>query len=81
MSRESLVQIVERVSTDPAFRAQFESDPESALAGYNLTADERAALIRGDENQLRELGVDVRMAKYIPQPTTDTPWPTSPSIT
>ena len=50
-------------STDAAFRAQLESNPEAALAGYGLTADEKAALLRGDERELSELGVDGRVTK------------------
>jgi hypothetical protein len=80
MSRTALVQVVERASTDVAFRAQLASNPESALAGYELTAEERAVLLRGDHDQLREVGVEARISKEIPPPTTDTPWPMPPTI-
>ncbi len=63
MSKEILAQVVERASTDAAFRAQLASSPESALAGYDLTADERAALLSGDAGQLQSLGVDARITK------------------
>ena len=43
-----LAEIIERASTDAAFRAQLQSNPEAALAGYALTAEERAALLSGD---------------------------------
>ena len=80
MSRGALVQVVERASTDAAFRAQLASNPESALVGYDLTAEERVALLRGDHDRLRELGVDVRVTKEVAPPTTDTPWPTPPTV-
>jgi hypothetical protein len=80
MSQEGFAQVAERASTEATFRALLARDPERALAGYNLTADERATLLRGDNGQLRELGVDARVTKDIPQPTTDTPWPTLPSV-
>ena len=63
MSQESLSKIVERASTDPAFRAQLQSNPESALAGYDLTAEERAALMSGDPGRMQGLGVDARVSK------------------
>ena len=63
MSRAALVQVAERASTDAAFRAQLASNPESALAGYNLTAEERAALRSSDPTALRALGVEARVTK------------------
>ena len=63
MSRESLTQVVERASTDPAFRAELHMDPQSALAGYDLSAEERAALVSGDTSRVEALGVDARVTK------------------
>ena len=44
MSQDAMAKVIERASTDAGFRAQLKTNPESALAGYNLTADERACL-------------------------------------
>jgi hypothetical protein len=74
MSRETLVQVVERVSTDAAFRAQFESDPTSALAGYDLTGEERTALLNRDATKLQALGVDARLTKQDTGPWINEPW-------
>ncbi|HZU07007.1 MAG TPA: Os1348 family NHLP clan protein [Chloroflexota bacterium] len=63
MSQEALAQVIERASTDAAFRAQLQSDPDRALAGYELTAEERAALLSGDPGQLQSLGVEQRVSK------------------
>ena len=63
MSRGALVQVVERASTDAAFRAQLASNPESALVGYDLTAEERVALRSGDPTALQALGVEARITK------------------
>ena len=63
MSREALVRVVERASMDEAFRAQLQRDPASALAGYDLSAEERAALSSGDAGRLQSLGVDARISK------------------
>jgi hypothetical protein len=37
---------LERLRTDPAFMAQLASDPRSALAGYELTADDLSRLAK-----------------------------------
>ena len=78
---ETLRKVVERASTDAAFRAQLGSNPEAALAGYNLTAEEKAALLRGDEHELSELGVDARVTKQAGSALDDGgqgPWQNTP---
>ena len=63
---------------DEAFRRQIKENPEAALAGYDLTADEKAAIKSGDAARLRALGVDERITKstlWDPTGTGDTkPW-------
>ena len=63
MSQEALAQLIERASTDATFRSQLQSHPESALKGYDLTGDERAALLSGDSGKLQLLRVDARLTK------------------
>ena len=63
MSQENLAQVIERASTDAAFRSQLQSNPEAALAGYDLSAEEKAALKSGDASKLSEMGVDARVSK------------------
>ncbi len=63
MSQDGLVEVVERASRDPAFRARLQSDPASALAGYALTAEERAALVSSDSGVVQSLGVEARISK------------------
>ena len=65
MSKEALTQVVERASQDANFRQQLASNPERALAGFDLTAEERAALMSGDTKQLSDMGVDTRVSKII----------------
>lgn len=77
---DALGKVLERASVDTAFRAQLESDPQTALAGYELTVEEQAALTRRDAPPLRELGVDARISKQVEPPTTDTPWPEIPIV-
>ncbi len=73
-----LAQIIERASTDAAFRAQLQSNPEAALAGYPLTAEEKATLIGGDPARLEPRGVDARSTKQTLDPgPIEIPMPTS----
>ena len=65
MSLDTLTRVIERASVDDAFRARLASDPAGALAGYDLSAEERAALLRGDRSQLQALGVDERTTKIL----------------
>ncbi|HAF09404.1 MAG TPA: hypothetical protein DCK98_04905 [Chloroflexi bacterium] len=55
--------MIQRAISDGAFRRQLQSDPAAALRGFNLTADEVAAIRSGDSSKLMSLGVDQRMSK------------------
>ncbi len=57
---EGLASVLERASVSAAFRELLARDPEAALAGYTLTADERATLLRGDPRPIRRLHVERR---------------------
>ena len=63
MSRDTMAKVIERASTDTGFRAQLQANPESALAGYDLTADERAAVLTSDAGRASDIGVDTRASK------------------
>ena len=63
MSQENLAKVIERASTDTAFRAQLQSNPDAALAAYELTAEEKAALKSGDTSKMGEMGLDARVTK------------------
>jgi hypothetical protein len=60
----ALALVIERLSTDAAFRARVESDPRVALAEYALAPDEWAALASGERHSAQPLGVDARIAKF-----------------
>lgn len=63
MTETVLRQIVQQAVRNGSFRARLRSDAAAALAGFDLTADERSALASGDPEQLTALGVDRRMSK------------------
>lgn len=63
MTENTLRQIVHRAVKDGSFRAELQRDPAKALAGFDLTSDERSAIVSGDAKRLTALGVDQRMSK------------------
>lgn len=62
-SPDALSKVIERASADAAFRTRLTSSPASALAGYDLTPEERAAVMSGDSGSMSSLGVDARVSK------------------
>ena len=63
MSKEAITKVVQRAISDAGFRRQLSTDPTGALRGFDLSADEAAALRTGDAGRLAALGVDQRMSK------------------
>ncbi len=63
MSKQTVNQLIQRAVSDAAFRRELQRDPASALAGFDLSKDERAAITSGDPTRLTALGVDQRMSK------------------
>ena len=63
MTRNVVQQVVQRATSDAAFRRQLREDPQTALRGFDLTPDERSALTTADSGRLSALGVDQRMSK------------------
>jgi hypothetical protein len=52
---------------DHAFRAAMKADPAKATAEYDLTAEEREALLAGDVARLYRLGVNAFLMGYLPR--------------
>jgi hypothetical protein len=63
MSKSALESVVQKAMSDQSFRAKLKQNPESALAGYDLTAEEKAAITSGSAARLQTLGVDERITK------------------
>jgi hypothetical protein len=55
-----------RLKKDAAFRSRFEKDAESAIAGADLTDEERDAFVRWDMRRLNELGGALHLLLSIP---------------
>jgi Aromatic-ring-opening dioxygenase LigAB, LigA subunit len=66
MSRYDTNVILYRLKKDAAFRERFRSDPSAALAGADLTEDERQAFVRWDVPRLNELGGMLHLLLSIP---------------
>ena len=67
MSVEAVQAVLERTVTDPTFRAQLFAQPDQALAEFELTASESAALreLCVDAGQSESAALDRRETKKV----------------
>jgi hypothetical protein len=66
MSKRVLEQVLMRALGDGEFRNHLCSGPDAALARYDLTDEERAALLNADKAALLEFGIDKRLLQMLP---------------
>jgi hypothetical protein len=67
MSVYAVNYLCREVLRDHAFRAAMKADPAAAIAKYDLTAEERDALLAGDVARLYRLGVNAFLMGYLPR--------------
>lgn len=65
MSVHAIHKICRQVLRDHDFRGRMQSDPAAAIAGYDLTPEERRALLSGDVVTLHHMGVNDFMMGYL----------------
>jgi hypothetical protein len=56
MSRTAVNDVLDRALLDPGFRHALLSDPDVALEEYELTAEERRALVSNDFKEMEHVG-------------------------
>lgn len=66
MSIQAVMFVLDRLFKDPALFHGYTSDPQGTLAGFDLTAEEAEAVMSGNREQLIAVGVDERVAGWIP---------------
>jgi hypothetical protein len=66
VSRYDLNVLLYRLKKDRAFRERFKRDPGQALAGAELTDEEREAFVRWNPRRLNELGGSLHLVLSIP---------------
>ncbi len=70
MSKAGIEALVNKAMADESFRRKLKENPDTVLAGFDLTPEERKALKTGDAVKLKQLGVDERVSKaavtYLP---------------
>ena len=64
MSKAGLEKLMTAMS-DEMFRRKVKENPDAALAAYDLTLDEKAAIKSNNAAKLRELGIDERITKSV----------------
>jgi hypothetical protein len=67
MSIYAVNTICREVLRDHAFRGAMKADPAAALARYELTDEERKALLAGDVAKLYRLGANAFLMGYLPR--------------
>ena len=67
MSVYAVNYLCREVLRDHAFRAAMKQDPAAAIAKYELTDEERRALLAGDVAALYRLGVNAFLMGYLPR--------------
>jgi aromatic-ring opening dioxygenase LigAB LigA subunit len=67
MSVYAVNHLCREVLRDHAFRAAMKADPAAAIAKYDLTDQERTALLAGDVATLYRLGVNAFLMGYLPR--------------
>ncbi len=65
VASEAFERLVDRAISDPQFVAKLRSDPAGATLEYELSDDERNALLSGNPTELEALGVDQRVSKLL----------------
>jgi hypothetical protein len=60
-----LNKLCHRTLDDLEFRDAMKRDPQNAIAGYDLTAAERTALLAGDVAKLFEMGVHPFLLSFL----------------
>ena len=64
MAKETVMAVLERARQDGHFFQLLQASPTEALAGYDLTRDERFALEERDRGALIDLGVPAEWAEW-----------------
>jgi hypothetical protein len=65
MTTLAVNRICRELLRDHAFRAAMKADPAAALGKYQLTKDERTALLAGDVAALHRMGVNDFLMGYL----------------
>lgn len=66
MSREAAMYVLDRAAKDPGFNQRVRENPDETLSAFELTPEEIAALKSGDPDMLRAVGLDERIAQWLP---------------
>ena len=66
MSKRGVELLLMRALGDGDFRTELQEEPDTALSRFDLTEEERQAILAGDRNALLEFGIDKRLIQMMP---------------
>lgn len=64
MSLQTVIEVIDRAVDDREFCELLVKDPEHALESYDLTPEERQAVLTGSGEDVQALGLDRRASKW-----------------
>ncbi len=67
MTIQSVKFVLDRLYKDPGLFDRYTSDPYGTLAGFGLTSEEAEAVVGGNREALIAIGIDERVAGWIPR--------------
>ena len=65
MSIYTVNKILYMTDNDPSFRERMNKEPETAVAEFKLTTEEREALLAGDVGRLYQMGVHTFLLNHL----------------
>ena len=66
MTKRAVEQVLMRALSDGDFRRDMSTHPDTALTRFDLTDDERQAILAGNRDALLEFGIDKRLIQMMP---------------
>ena len=66
MTMQAMLAVLDRAAKDYRFNWRMIERPDEALSEYNLSEEEKAALIAGDRDSLISVGLDERITAWVP---------------
>ena len=66
MTVEAMMAILDKAAKDIRFRERMRTDPQAALAAFDVSPQEAAALQEGTPAALQAVGLDPRLPAWIP---------------
>lgn len=65
MSKEAMMAVLDKAAKNIGFRVKLIEDPYETLKAFDLTEEEKEALLSGEQEDLERVGLDSRVAGWV----------------